>query len=126
MEYVVNALSGGREKWFSDAAGPVFAMPGHDNLASSDFKGTCLAVFVNAAAGPLNGGFYLIFMGKQESMTAFIAWVVAALSIPAVGAGMMASSIVGNSHAVAVVPAKSLGAGASIGVSLNFWAGRIS
>ncbi len=79
---------------------------------------------MNAAAGPGNGGFYLMFMGKQESFAAFMAWVVAALAMPGIGAAMMAGSI-HRSHAITSSPAASIGLGASIGITASAWAGRI-
>ncbi|HLK82530.1 MAG TPA: hypothetical protein VKT99_13705 [Xanthobacteraceae bacterium] len=125
IDWVVNSLSAGRESWPSWAVGPVWPMPGHSNLTGNDFLGTCFSVFVNAAAGPGNGGFYLMFMGKQESFAAFVAWVIAALSMPAIGPAMMASSIMGNAHAITIFPAASIGLGASIGITASAWAGRI-
>ena len=65
-------------------------------------------------------------MGKQESLPAFLAWLAASLAMPMVVPGVMASNILANSHAVAVIPAASLGVGASLGVSLNIWVGRIA
>jgi len=78
-----------------------------------------------ASAGPGNEGFYLMFMGKQESFAAFMAWVIGALAMPAIGPAMMASSIMGNAHAITVFPAASIGLGASVGVTASAWAGRI-
>lgn len=125
MEWVVNSLSAGRAAWPSWAIGPVWPMPGHQNLTGKDFQGTCFSVFVNAAAGPGNGGFYLMFMGKQESFEAFMLWLVAALAMPAIGPGMMASSIMSNAHAITIFPAASLGLGASVGITASAWVGRI-
>jgi hypothetical protein len=125
IEWVLNSLSAGRASWPSWAVGPVWPMPGHSNLTGNDFLGTCFSVFVNAAAGPGNGAFYLMFMGKQESFAAFMAWVIGALAMPAIGPAMMASSIMGNAHAITVFPAASIGLGASVGVTASAWAGRI-
>lgn len=125
IEWVLNSLSGGKADWPSWAVGPVWPMPGRSALTGQDFLGTCFTVFVSAAAGPGTGGFYLMFLGKQESLEAFLAWVAATLILPGAGAAAMAGSIIGNSHAVAVFPAASLGLGASIGVSLSAYAGRI-
>ena len=126
LNWVANSLAAGRESWPSWAAGPVWAMPGHSNLTGADFRGSCFSVFVDAAAGPGSAGFYLIFMGKQESLVAFLAWLAGSLAAPMFVPAVMASNIMANSHAIAVVPAASVGIGASLGVSLNIWVGRIS
>jgi hypothetical protein len=125
IDWVLNSLSGGRASWPSWAVGPIWPMPGHSNLAGNDFLGTCFTVFVNAAAGPGNGGFYLMFMGKQESFKAFMAWMAAAPTMLGIPATVMAGSIIANAHAITIFPAVSIGLGASIGVTASAWAGRI-
>ena len=126
LNWIANNAGAGIGAWPSWANGPVFAMPGRSNLTGADFRGTCFSVFVNAALGPGSSGFYLVFLGKQESLPAFLAWIAASLAVPVVVPAMMASNIMANSHAVAVIPAASFGLGASLGVSLNIWVGRIS
>jgi hypothetical protein len=125
VDWVVNGIAAGRQQWPSRAAGPVFAMPGYDNLSSTDFKGTCLAVFATASAGPAGSGLYLIFMGKQESLASFVAWIAGALDTVPFGPSALAANIIYNCHAIAVVPAQSIGFGLSLGVSVNIWPGRI-
>jgi hypothetical protein len=125
IAWMVNSISAGFADWPSGAIGPVFAMPTRDDLTSADFRGTCLAIFVDASLAYRSGGLYVLFMGEDESLASLIAWVYGAALVPMGGPAAFAASIVSNSRAVAVFGTNSLGLNLSVGASANMWAGRI-
>ncbi len=125
VDWVLNSTSGGKADWYAQAVGPVWPMPGHAPLTAGHFKGTCFTIFINAAAGPGNGGFYVMFLGRQESLAAFLAKLAGTLAFPPAALPALVGNIISNSRAIAVFPAVSLGVGLSVGATGSAYVGRV-
>ncbi len=125
ITWAINSVSAGVQSWSSWAMGPIFSMPGRGELNTAAFKGACVAIFVSGGFGPLSGGFYLLFMGKDDSLITLASRLYTWMSSPFAPAAL-AYAMLNNTHAVAIFPAASIGANLTLGGSGNIWIGRIS